>query len=191
MPSPNLPQFSARQEQTEKVFAKKTPPTAINKPEILAIGSSTGGPNALREVLKDLNNFPLPIVITQHMPKTFTAILAGHINQIEGIECSEGADGMILEPGKVYIAPGGSHMCFEKKSLDTIIKLNDGPPECFCKPSVNPMMRSLVDIYQSRIMAVILTGMGDDGLEGCKKIVEAGGRVIAQDAETSVVYVFF
>ena len=141
------------------------------------------------DVLKNLKNMPVPIVITQHMPKTFTAMLAQHIEQSCGLKCFEGAEGMVIAPGCVYVAPGGMHMVFEKGSGDyPKIHLNEDPPENFCRPSVDVMLRSLVSIYGGRILTVILTGMGSDGLEGCKKVVEAGGNVIAQDEETSVVW---
>ncbi|MCB9988680.1 MAG: chemotaxis response regulator protein-glutamate methylesterase [Rhodospirillales bacterium] len=158
------------------------------KPDILAIGSSTGGPQALFEVIKNFKDFDIPIVVTQHMPKTFTAMLAKHIEQNCGLPCHEGAQGMSLEPGTVYVAPGGYHMLFKQQNGKTVIDVNDGPQENFCKPAVDPMMRSLIDIYGKKILAVILTGMGYDGKKGCQKLVEAGGRVIAQDEKTSTVW---
>lgn len=158
-------------------------------PHILAIGSSTGGPNALAAVLPKLKNLSVPIVITQHMPQTFTKILANHLSQVSGIECREGSTGMVLQAGRVYIAPGGYHMTFRKSiSSEIEIILNDGPMENFCKPSVNPMLRSLCDVYGSHILLIMLTGMGEDGLTGAKQLVAKGGQVIAQDAATSVVW---
>ncbi len=158
------------------------------KPSVLAIGSSTGGPQALFQVLKDLGQLDIPVVITQHMPGTFTKILASHINLQTGLTAFEGADGMRVEAGKVYVAPGGKHMLFEKSGADLIIKLNDGPAENFCKPAVDPMLRSLVSIYGSRVLCTILTGMGQDGLEGARVLVKEKGRLIAQDEKTSVVW---
>lgn len=158
------------------------------KPSILAIGSSTGGPQALFKVIKDLDAIDVPIVITQHMPATFTKILATHIQQQSGIETHEGADGMLVENGKIYVAPGGKHMLFHRDGTSLKIKLDDGPQENFCKPAVDPMMRSLVNLFGSKVMCVILTGMGQDGLLGARGLVEKGGRVIAQDEKTSVVW---
>lgn len=158
------------------------------KPSILAIGSSTGGPNALFTVIKGLKTLDLPIVITQHMPATFTKILAQHIQEHAGIPTHEGVDGMILQKGTAYVAPGGKHMLFTRVGTDTRIKLDDGSPENFCKPAVDPMLRSLVDLFGSRVLCVILTGMGHDGLAGAKILVEKGGRVIAQDEASSVVW---
>lgn len=158
------------------------------KPSIIAIGSSTGGPKALFNVVKDIGRLDVPIVITQHMPATFTKILAEHVTQQTGLPAFEGAEGMVIEPGKAYIAPGGRHMLFEQRGSQLIIKLDDGPQENFCKPAVDPMMRSLVEIYGQKILCVILTGMGHDGLKGCEMLAHCGGRIIAQDAETSVVW---
>lgn len=158
------------------------------KPAILAIGSSTGGPNALFALLKGLKPLSIPIVITQHMPATFTKILAKHIHDHTGMPSHEGEDGMLVESGHVYVAPGGKHMLFVREGGQLKIKLDDGPPENFCKPAVDPMLRSLVDIYSSRVLCVILTGMGQDGFLGAKTLVEEGGRVIAQDEASSVVW---
>lgn len=163
---------------------------AINKaiPKIIAIGSSTGGPQALEILLKDLQDIPVPIVITQHMPKTFTRILAEHLTKTTGMKCVEGQKGMTLSPGKVYIAPGGYHMLFTKVYSGTGIVLDDGPMENYCKPAVNPMMRSLIDIYGSGILMAVLTGMGEDGLEGAQLLSRHNGHIIAQDAASSVVW---
>ncbi len=167
----------------------KQPPSGVGvPPRILAIGSSTGGPKALTEVLKDLRDLPVPIVITQHMPKTFTTLLAQNLQQTCGLPCAEGADGMVLKPGCAYLAPGGFHMTFAQAGADTIIKLNDGLPENYCKPAVDPMLRSLAHIHGGRVHVAILTGMGSDGLEGCRQIAALGGRIIAQDEATSVVW---
>lgn len=158
------------------------------KPAIIAIGSSTGGPNALFTVLKNFKNIDVPIVITQHMPATFTKILAEHIATQTGIPAFEAAEGMVVENGKIYVAQGGRHMLFNRSGTQLTIKLDDGPQENFCKPAVDPMMRSLIGIYGSKVLCVILTGMGQDGLKGAQTLVENGGRVIAQDEATSVVW---
>ncbi len=158
------------------------------KPDILAIGSSTGGPQALFSVLKALGPISIPVVITQHMPATFTKILAEHICQQTGLTAVEAQDGMLVEAGKVYVAQGGKHMLFERQDTNLKIRLDDGPMENFCKPAVDPMLRSLIDIYGSRVLCAILTGMGHDGLKGAQLLVEKGGRVIAQDEASSVVW---
>lgn len=158
------------------------------KPSVLAIGSSTGGPQALFEVLKSCQSFDVPILVTQHMPATFTRILAEHIEQHAGVKASEGAEGMKVEAGRAYVAPGGFHMIPKLVDGQLTITLNDGPQINFCKPAVDPMFESLVGIYGNKVLGVILTGMGHDGLDGGKKLVEENGRLIAQDEATSVVW---
>ena len=158
------------------------------KPDLIAIGSSTGGPQALFTVIKSFGQLDVPIVLTQHMPATFTKILANHINNHTGLPAVEGEDGMKLVPGRVHVAPGGKHMLLRRSGLNVTIELNDGPMENFCKPAVDPMFRSAVDVYGKKILGVILTGMGNDGLKGGQIMVEKGGRLIAQDQATSVVW---
>lgn len=155
------------------------------KPAIVAIGSSTGGPNALFKVLSHCTGFDVPIVITQHMPPTFTKILAEHIQNQTGLPCTEAAEGMALEPGKAYVAQGGLHMLLKE---DKTLHLSDGPMENFCRPAVDPMLRSLIPVYKERILTVILTGMGHDGMHGAEDVAKAGGRIIAQDEASSVVW---
>ena len=159
------------------------------RPKVLAIGSSTGGPQALFAFLKDLpKTLGLPIVITQHMPATFTAVLAQHIQRMCGWPCHEGFDGAVLSPGTIHVAPGGYHMIIEGTAAKLTVRLSQTPPENFCRPSVDPMMRSLVNVVGGHVLAVMLTGMGSDGLSGFGQVVQAGGTAIAQDAETSVVW---
>ncbi|MBF0251624.1 MAG: chemotaxis response regulator protein-glutamate methylesterase [Alphaproteobacteria bacterium] len=160
-----------------------------SKPDILAVGSSTGGPQALFDFFKALpKTLKVPVVITQHMPATFTAILAEHITKTTGWNCREAQDGDVLEMGKILLAPGDYHMTVVQKGPQRVVKLNQNPPENFCRPAVDPMLRSLVDIYGGRVFTVILTGMGNDGQKGSKVVVEAGGTVIAQDEASSVVW---
>jgi two-component system chemotaxis response regulator CheB len=159
------------------------------RPKILAIGSSTGGPAALTTFLSGLpSDFTLPIVITQHMPATFTAVLATSISKHTGKTAVEGQDGMLLEPNHIYIAPGGYHMTFKGSPGATKIVINQDPPVNHCRPSVDPMVTSLAGIYGPGVLLVILTGMGADGLDGARLIAERQGTVIAQDFETSVVW---
>ncbi len=172
--------------QTRKGIEKRK--FSKGKSSVLAIGSSTGGPQALLAVLKDLGSVNVPILITQHMPATFTNILAKHLTQSTGFDCKEAEDGDRLENGKVYLAPGDYHMTVVDKSGIKFISLNQEKPENFCRPSVEPMFRSLIDLYGPEVFAVILTGMGHDGLEASRKLVEVGGKLIAQDEKTSVVW---
>lgn len=155
---------------------------------LIAIGSSTGGPQALFKVIKHLQGAKVPIVITQHMPKTFTALLAKHIEQNCGVPCFEGEDGMVLRSGHAYVAPGGFHMVFEREGTEVKIRVIDTEAENYCKPSVEPMMRSAISLYGEKILAVMLTGMGNDGVNSFTQLSEMGGRIVAQDEETSVVW---
>jgi two-component system, chemotaxis family, protein-glutamate methylesterase/glutaminase len=157
--------------------------------QVVVIGSSTGGPQALFQVLKAMpTDFPLPILIVQHMPPTFTSILAEHIAQSSGLPSAEGRDGEVIRVGRIYVAPGGIHMVVAAQGTTRILKLVDSPPENFCRPAVDPLWRSAAAVYGSACFAVMLTGMGQDGLKGAEAIVAAGGSVIAQDEATSVVW---
>jgi two-component system chemotaxis response regulator CheB len=129
-----------------------------------------------------------PILITQHMPATFTTILAEHITRQCGIPCAEAKDGEPLVGGRIYLAPGDFHMILTTKGTGTVLSVNKDPPENFCRPAVDPMMRSIAKIYGKRALAIILTGMGQDGMRGCTELVAAGGLTIAQDEASSVVW---
>jgi two-component system chemotaxis response regulator CheB len=165
-------------------------PAPTEAPDVIAIGSSTGGPQALFAVLGALKPGTLrqPILITQHMPPTFTTILAEHIQRISGWEAAEGKDGEVVQPGRVYIAPGDFHMVVESRGAEKVLRLNKNPPENFCRPSVDPMLRSISAAWGRRVLTVILTGMGSDGLKGGQVVVAGGGAVIAQDEASSVVW---
>lgn len=160
------------------------------KPDIIAIGSSTGGPQALFEVLGHLKGgVSQPILITQHMPATFTTILAEHITRQCGIDAREAKDGEPITQNRCYIAPGDFHMLVAQRGGTNILQLTKDPPENFCRPAVDPMMRSILKAYGGRkILACILTGMGQDGLKGCTDVVNAGGTLVAQDEASSVVW---
>lgn len=159
------------------------------RPDILTVGSSTGGPQALFEFFKALpQTIGLPVVLTQHMPATFTSILAEHITRMTGWPCAEAKDGDLLEAGKILLAPGDYHMTVVQKGPQRVISLNQDAPENFCRPAVDPMLRSVVNVYGARVFTVILTGMGNDGEKGAHHVVNAGGTVIAQDEKSSVVW---
>lgn len=183
----NIPKSSEHNTTTTKPVIT-TSNRIITKPECIAIGSSTGGPKALFSVISDFKRVNLPIALTQHMPATFTKILAQHIESQTGVKAVEAEDGMDFSKSVVHVAPGGFHMLFEKTGMGVKIRLNDGAPENFCKPAVDPMFRSLCNIYGGKIMGIILTGMGHDGLEGGKLLVSKGGALVAQDEATSVVW---
>ncbi|WP_249209222.1 protein-glutamate methylesterase/protein-glutamine glutaminase [Magnetospirillum sulfuroxidans] len=159
-------------------------------PDIIAIGSSTGGPQALFNLLGVMRagTVKQPILITQHMPATFTTILAEHITRVSGWDAKEAQDGEVIKGGRVYVAPGDFHMLVETKGVDKILRLTKDPPENFCRPAVDPMLRSISAAYGKRVLVAILTGMGSDGAKGGNVVVQAGGTVIAQDEATSVVW---
>jgi two-component system chemotaxis response regulator CheB len=159
-------------------------------PRVLLIGSSTGGPQALMSLVSDLGPVidRVPVLITQHMPPTFTTILAEHLARSSQRPALEAVDGEIVKAGRIYLAPGGRHMRVVRHGADAAIALDDGPPVNFCKPAVDPLFASAIEVWQGAILAVVLTGMGSDGMRGGKEIVAAGGSVIAQDEATSVVW---
>ena len=186
---------STKEMDDARIFTRPEPKEIVlraagkTRPEIITIGSSTGGPQALFQVLRDIGPNPgVPILITQHMPPTFTKILAEHAARGSGLPCKEAEDGESLERGQVYIAPGDYHMLIKVRNDRPVIAINQDPPVNFCRPAVDPMLRSVVEIYGSRILNVILTGMGSDGMVGSQAIVDAGGTVIAQDELTSIVW---
>lgn len=167
----------------------QTRPASRTLPQVVGIGSSTGGPQALFTVLGALPaSMRLPICITQHMPATFTTILAEHIARTSKRPCAEGVDGEKLEPGRIYLAPGDNHMKVEVQGGQKVIRLTKEPPENFCRPAVDPMFRSLAAVFGGAVLGVVLTGMGSDGAKGGKVLVDAGGTVIVQDEATSVVW---
>jgi two-component system chemotaxis response regulator CheB len=159
-------------------------------PRALLIGSSTGGPQALTAVVSNLRGLiaRVPVLITQHMPPTFTTILAEHIGRAAAGKAHEGIDGEPVLPGTIYVAPGGKHMQVVKRDNAIFIALDDGPLVNYCKPAVDPLFRSAAAAWGSAALAVILTGMGSDGAKGGAEIVAHGGSVIAQDEATSVVW---
>lgn len=157
--------------------------------QLLAVGSSTGGPQALFSLFQGLGkNIPVPVVLTQHMPATFTPILADHLNRLGGMPCAEAQDGERLQAGRAYLAPGDTHLMVEGTTAAMRARLSADPPENFCRPSVDPMLRSASTTCSGRVLVVMLTGMGHDGLAGSRQVVAAGGGVIAQDEATSVVW---
>jgi two-component system chemotaxis response regulator CheB len=162
----------------------------ISAPRAVLIGSSTGGPQALMSLVTEIGAVidRVPVLITQHMPPTFTTILAEHLARSSRRPAQEAIDGEIVKPGRIYLAPGGRHMRVVRQGAEAAIALDDGAPVNFCKPAVDPLFMSAIDVWQGAILAVILTGMGSDGMRGGKDIVAAGGSVIAQDEATSVVW---
>jgi two-component system, chemotaxis family, protein-glutamate methylesterase/glutaminase len=157
--------------------------------DILAIGSSTGGPDALTKVLTGIPaDFPVPIVITQHMPPVFTKMFAERLDRSTPLRVVEATDGMELTPGWAYIAPGDHHLVLHRRGTQTLTQLSGAPPENSCRPAVDVMFRSVSQLYGASAYATILTGMGHDGRDGVKVMRTAGTEVLAQDEATSVVW---
>ncbi len=159
------------------------------RPRLLAIGSSTGGPNALFALIPQLGtDLPVPVVLTQHMPPAFTPILAEHITRLGGLPCAEAKDGDVLLPGRILLAPGDRHMLVQCRGTALVVQLSGAPPENFCRPSVDPMLRSACEALDGRVLVAMLTGMGHDGLAGSRQVIAAGGALVAQDEASSVVW---
>jgi two-component system chemotaxis response regulator CheB len=157
--------------------------------ELLVIGVSTGGPNALAEVLQALPaEFPVPIAIVQHMPPVFTRFLAVRLSSLSKIVVREGEEGGLLEPGVAWLAPGNYHMLLRRQGNQVRLSLNQDAPENSCRPAVDPLFRSAAALYGSHALGLVLTGMGHDGLRGAEEIRRAGGRVLVQDEGSSVVW---
>ncbi|HEX4303435.1 MAG TPA: chemotaxis response regulator protein-glutamate methylesterase [Rhizomicrobium sp.] len=180
-PAPRAPQKAAA-----AIALRAAPPS---RPQMLVIGSSTGGPQALMTLLAALPPaVNVPVLIAQHMPATFTAILAQHIARASGRPCAEAVNGTELRAGSIYLAPGDFHMEVARGGTAHIVRLTQSPPENFCRPSVDPLFRSAARLLGGDVCAVMLTGMGSDGLDGTRKLAAAGAPVIAQDETSSVVW---
>ncbi|MBQ6773332.1 MAG: chemotaxis response regulator protein-glutamate methylesterase [Synergistaceae bacterium] len=171
-------------------FRRMAPPVnIIGRRDIVAIASSTGGPMALSDLIPKLpKKFPVPIVITQHMPKEFTSSFARRLNESSEVEVVEGFDGLTLKPGRVVIAPGGSHLIVKRRSGVAVCGLSDAPPVLSVKPAANIMFMSVADEYGGNVLCVILTGMGRDGTDGAVALKRKGAYVIAESQKTCVVY---
>lgn len=165
------------------------PPRPRQRVDVVVIGVSTGGPPALAALLpKLLATFPVPIVIVQHMPPIFTRLLAERLAAQSILAVAEAAAGEILRPGQVRVAPGGSHLVLERQGNQVCLQLHQGEPENSCRPAVDVLFRSVAEVYRGNALAVVLTGMGNDGLRGCEAIRKAGGQILVQDEASSVVW---
>uniref|UniRef100_UPI0035CC5E69 chemotaxis-specific protein-glutamate methyltransferase CheB n=1 Tax=uncultured Methylobacterium sp. TaxID=157278 RepID=UPI0035CC5E69 len=161
-------------------------------PRVLLVGASTGGPRAVGEMLERIGPATLrrlPILIVQHMPPIFTAVFAEHLSTRTGLPAAEGRADERLEPGRIYVAPGGRHMGLSGgPGRDPVIRLDDGPPVNFCRPAVDVLFKDAAALFGAATLSVVLTGMGSDGTQGARALVEAGGAVLAQDEATSTVW---
>lgn len=173
---------------THRLTDRPTGPRTRGRITAVAIGVSTGGPNALAELLPSLPpDLPVPVLVVQHMPKVFTRLLAERLDAAVGLHVVEAAHGNTVVPGTVYIAPGGRHMTVRTGVDGAEIALNDDPPENSCRPAVDVLFRSVPAVYGAGVLGVVLTGMGSDGTAGSAAIVAAGGEVIVQEPTTAVV----
>lgn len=163
---------------------------SISRPKCLLIGASTGGPRAVEQVLTGLGTAlkQVPVLIVQHMPPMFTTVFADHLSNQCGARAHEPKDGEPLMPGAVFVAPGGRHMGLSLDGGQPVIRLDDSPPVSFCRPAVDVLLRDAAAVFGNSALAVILTGMGSDGTNGARMLVEAGGTVLVQDEATSTVW---
>jgi two-component system chemotaxis response regulator CheB len=167
----------------------RRPLTAPGQVAAVVIASSTGGPNALSEVIPHIpGDIGVPLFLVQHMPPTFTRHLAQRLNANSALTVVEAEPGLVAQPNHLYVAQGGRHMVVVRRHNDIVVELNDGPPENSCRPAADVLFRSAVAIWQGHLLSVVMTGMGQDGLVGSQAIADAGGAVIAQNEETSVVW---
>jgi two-component system chemotaxis response regulator CheB len=159
-------------------------------PRVLAIGASTGGPQALTGLMRKIGTLidRAPVLITQHMPPTFTTILAEHLARVSGRPAREAQHGEEVNAGHIYLAPGAKHMTVARRDGVAVIEIDDGPPVNFCKPAVDPLFSSCASVWGQWLLGLVLTGMGADGLRGSHAIAGAGGAVLTQDEASSVVW---
>lgn len=157
--------------------------------DVVAIGCSTGGPNALAQVLPGIpREFPVPIVIVQHMPPAFTRFLAQRLSSLCPLPVEEAMGGEVLLAGKIWVAPGGFHLGVKRDGAAQKLEITEAPPENSCRPSVDVLFRSMAQVFANRVLAVVLTGMGQDGLRGCELLADSGAQILVQDEATSVVW---
>ncbi|MFN8706473.1 MAG: chemotaxis response regulator protein-glutamate methylesterase [Planctomyces sp.] len=168
------------------------PSSRVTRPkpiQLIAIGSSTGGPTALAELICALpGDLSVPVVIAQHMPPIFTGQLAERLDRESPLTVREGIDGAVLRPGEVWVAPGDFHMTVSREGVETVLRLNQNPPENSCRPAVDVLFRSAATVFGGSTLAVVLTGMGRDGTLGCQALKVLGANILVQDEASSVVW---
>lgn len=181
-------QAAAVADRADPAIALRPMPAVM--PRALVVGASTGGPQALSEICAGLGAVVdrAPILIVQHMPAPFTAILAEHLSRAAGRPVCEAEDGVLIRPGRIFVAPGDRHLRVQRGSDGVVAMLDDAAPVHFCKPSVDILFSSSAEVWGKALCGLTLTGMGADGAAGAAAIVQAGGSIIAQDEATSVVW---
>ena len=178
------------QKKEERPFVMPARTTGERRVSVVAIGSSTGGPKALQEIIPKLpKEFPVPVLISQHMPASFTGAFAQRLNELSQVTVKEAEEGDVLKAGVVLIAPGRGHMRVQRRrSLETVVSISDSSEEFIYRPSVDALMFSVSECFPGRALGVILTGMGNDGVKGMTSMKQTGARIFAQNEETCVVY---
>src|SRR5262245_26721677 len=186
---PPVPGRAAAAPATAAPAMAPRPARAPRTPKIIAIGASTGGPDALTRIVGTLPaDLPVPVLVVQHMPPVFTKMFAERLERQSAVRVVEAAGGETLQPGVVYVAPGDRHLLVVQRGADVVTRLNDAPPENSCRPAVDVLFRSVARIYGPAAVAAVLTGMGQDGRRGAAELHAAGAEVVAQDEESSVVW---
>jgi two-component system chemotaxis response regulator CheB len=179
----------ARRMVATRPVVRRSAPAPAAPPEVLVVASSTGGPDALSRIVASLPGpLGVPVLVTQHMPPVFTTMLAERLDRNSTMAVREAVDGDVPRAGEVLVAPGDHHLRLERRAGVVRAVVDQGPPENFCRPAADPLFRSAAEAYGAGVLAVVLTGMGHDGLAGARAVSAAGGRVIVQDAATSVVW---
>ncbi len=164
-------------------------PVGTSRVDVVVIGVSTGGPNALADVLPCLPaDLPVPVLVVQHMPVTFTRMLAERLDRLCPLAVAEAQGGEVVLPGTVWLAPGGQHLAVERRGVGRQLVTHDGDPVNSCRPAVDVLFEAAVGTYGAGVLAVVMTGMGQDGLRGCESVKAAGGQIVAQDEASSVVW---
>jgi two-component system chemotaxis response regulator CheB len=157
--------------------------------DVIVIGASTGGPGALETILPALPaDLPVPVLVVQHMPPMFTRLMAERLDKHCALDVREAAHGSVIQPGQVLIAPGDRHLTIARREVHVYVKLTADPPENFCRPAVGPLFRTAAEVYGPGTLALVLTGMGNDGRRGSAAVYSRHGRVLAQDAASSTVW---
>jgi two-component system chemotaxis response regulator CheB len=165
------------------------PPLRRDRVDVVAIGCSTGGPDALSAIVAGLPpDLAVPVLVVQHMPPLFTRMFAERLDRSCPLIVREAADGQTVEPGHILVAPGDHHLVLRRQGLDVVVRLTQEPPENYCRPSVDVFFRSVAQVYGSGTLACVLTGMGRDGAKGAERVRAAGGRILVQDQASSVVW---
>jgi len=172
----------------EPVVRRQAPQPRTDRVGVVVVGVSTGGPDALETLVRDLPpDLRVPVLIVQHMPPVFTRLLAERLDRSGSIGVSEAVNGQEVSAGHVYLAPGGRHLAVQQEGGGVRVVLDDGPPVNYCRPAADVLFRSAVEAYNGEVLGVVLTGMGRDALRGCEAVREGGGQVVVQTPATAVI----